>query len=88
MKTIFEPKKITVTTASGTVVCDVSDNSQGDNVSYIAEITYPDGYKVCEAIIFNPDTQRLEFDIWNTPYREDHGEIEEKLCNEIMNQNL
>lgn len=88
MEAILERNTITVTTSSGTIVCEVSDNSEGDNVAYAAEIVYPDGYKVCEAIVFNPDTQRLEFDIWNTPYRDDHGEIEEKLCNEIMNHNL
>jgi hypothetical protein len=79
---------IKITTSAGNIICHVSENGADENLSYVAEIVYPDGYKVCEAIILNPDTQRLEFDIWNTPYRDDHGEIEEKLCTEIMNNNL
>ena len=79
---------IIVTTSGGEIRCNVTGGNKDGNMSYVAELIYPDGHTVCEAIVFNTDTQQLEFDIWNTPYREDHGEIEEKLCAEIMNRNL
>jgi hypothetical protein len=79
---------IVITTTGGEIRCIVTDGNKDGNMSYVAEIIYPDGYTVYEAIVFNTDTQQLEFDFWNTPYRDDHGEIEEKLCAEIMNRNL
>lgn len=71
------------------IKCDVNEyNLEDGTVSYTVTIIYPDGEEVAEIMRLDEDSQQLEFIICNTPYRDEHFEVERMLAEKINNQNL